>query len=122
MNEKPTAMNATKPRPKIVKFVMTTWAACFARQKPVSTSAKPACMKTTRAAPITIQRRFSEISPWVRDPSVVAGVPPPVMLSAHAVPPPATARAAPVARMPHAVKNRCLTEPPSRPNRRRGRR
>ena len=29
------------PRPKMAKFVLTTCAACFARQKPVSTSAKP---------------------------------------------------------------------------------
>ena len=36
------------PRPKMAKFVLTTWAACLARQKPVSTSANPACMKMTR--------------------------------------------------------------------------
>ena len=42
-----------KPRPKMAKLVLTTWAACFARQKPVSTSAKPACMKMTRTAPRT---------------------------------------------------------------------
>ena len=47
---------ATKPRPKMAKFVLTTWAACLARQKPVSTSAKPACMKITSTAPITTQR------------------------------------------------------------------
>ncbi len=32
----------------MAKFVLTTWAACLARQKPVSTRAKPACMKITR--------------------------------------------------------------------------
>ena len=42
----------------MAKLVLTTWAACLARQKPVSTSAKPACMKTTRTAPITTHRRF----------------------------------------------------------------
>ena len=42
-----------KPSPKMAKFVLTTWAACLARQKPVSTRAKPACMKMTRIAPIT---------------------------------------------------------------------
>ena len=42
-----------KPRPKMAKFVLTTWAACLARQKPVSTRANPACMKMTRIAPIT---------------------------------------------------------------------
>jgi hypothetical protein len=63
MNENPTAMNATKPRPKMARLVITTCAACLARQKPVSTSAKPACMKMTSAAPSTIHNRFSEISP-----------------------------------------------------------
>src|SRR5205814_2038919 len=58
-------MYATKPRPKMAKFVDTTWAACFARQKPVSTSAKPACMKMTSTAPMTIQSRLTLISPWV---------------------------------------------------------
>ena len=38
----------------MAKFVHTTWAACLARQKPVSTRAKPACMKMTSTAPITI--------------------------------------------------------------------
>ena len=36
----------------MAKFVLTTWAACLARQKPVSTSANPACMKMTRMAPM----------------------------------------------------------------------
>ena len=49
----------TNPRPKMAKFVLTTWAACLARQKPVSTRAKPACMKTTRTAPITIHSRLT---------------------------------------------------------------
>ena len=43
----------------MAKFVLTTWAACLARQKPVSTSAKPACMKMTRTAPITTHSRLS---------------------------------------------------------------
>ena len=34
----------------MAKFVLTTWAACLARQKPVSTSANPACMKMTDRA------------------------------------------------------------------------
>ena len=42
----------------MAKFVLTTWAACLARQKPVSTRAKPACMKITRTAPMTTHRRF----------------------------------------------------------------
>ena len=42
----------------MAKFVLTTWAACLARQKPVSTRAKPACMKMTRTAPMTIHSRL----------------------------------------------------------------
>jgi len=42
----------------MAKFVLTTWAACLARVNPVSTSAKPACMKITRSAPITIHSRL----------------------------------------------------------------
>ena len=42
----------------MAKFVLTTCDACFARQKPVSTSAKPACMKITSTAPMTTQRLF----------------------------------------------------------------
>ena len=55
----PTKKKATKPKPKIAKFVLTTWAACFARQKPVSTSAKPACMKITSTAPITTHSKLT---------------------------------------------------------------
>ncbi len=50
--------NPMKPRAKMAKLVVTTWAACFAWQKPVSTSAKPACMKMTRTAPITTHNRL----------------------------------------------------------------
>ena len=42
----------------MAKFVLTTWAACLARQKPVSTRAKPACMKITSTAPMTTHSRF----------------------------------------------------------------
>ena len=48
-----------KPSPKMAKFVLTTWAACFARQKPVSTSANPACMKITRIAPMITHSRLT---------------------------------------------------------------
>lgn len=60
-NGNPTAKNATKPRPNTAKLVLTTWAACLARQNPVSTMANPACMKITIAAPMTTQRRLT----WV---------------------------------------------------------
>ena len=49
----------------MAKFVDTTWAACFARQNPVSTSAKPACMKITSTAPMTTQRLLSPRSVWL---------------------------------------------------------
>ena len=42
----------------MAKFVLTTWAACLARQNPVSTRANPACMKITRIAPMTTQSMF----------------------------------------------------------------
>ncbi len=58
MSGNPTRKNPTNPSPNTAKFVLTTWAACFARQKPVSTSANPACMKITSTAPTTIQRRL----------------------------------------------------------------
>ncbi len=52
---------ATKPTPKTAKLVLTTCAACFARQNPVSTSAKPACMKMTSTAPITTHNKLMGI-------------------------------------------------------------
>ena len=61
----PTKKNATNPSPKTAKFVLTTWAACFALQNPVSTSAKPACMKITSTAPMMIQRLLSPRSVWL---------------------------------------------------------
>ena len=42
----------------MAKLVDTTWAACLARQNPVSTRAKPACMKMTSTAPMTIHSRL----------------------------------------------------------------
>ena len=44
----------------MARLVLTTWAACLARQKPVSTRANPACMKMTSAAPMTIQTRLPD--------------------------------------------------------------
>ena len=43
----------------MAKFVDTTWAACLARQKPVSTARSPACMKMTSTAPMTTQSRLT---------------------------------------------------------------
>lgn len=36
------------PSPYTMKFIIMVWAADFARVKPVSTNAKPACMNMTR--------------------------------------------------------------------------
>ena len=55
---KPTRKKPMKPSPKMAKFVLTTWAACLDRQKPVSTRANPACMKMTRMAPMTTHSMF----------------------------------------------------------------
>ena len=58
----------------MAKFVLTTWAACLARQKPVSTRAKPACMKITSTAPMITQSmlslppRRSRSSSWATNP------------------------------------------------------
>ena len=53
MNKKP-----TNPSPKTAKFVLITCAAFFFWVRPVSTSAKPACMKMTNAAPMTTHIRL----------------------------------------------------------------
>ena len=45
-------MNTTVPRQKSIRFFMMMLPAFFARVKPVSTIAKPACMNQTRMAPI----------------------------------------------------------------------
>src|SRR2546423_11724615 len=49
----------------MAKFVDTTWAACLARQNPVSTRANPACMKITRTAPMTTHSMLVDaVSDW----------------------------------------------------------
>ena len=57
------------PMQKSIRFFMMMLPAFFARVKPVSTMAKPACMKNTRAAAISTQMvltdeniRFSPLS------------------------------------------------------------
>src|SRR5262245_25208547 len=66
----------------MAKLVLTTWAACLARQKPVSTRAKPACMKITRTAPMVTHRMLVAI-PRPSAVDVSGGV----LLVAHAAPP-----------------------------------
>jgi hypothetical protein len=58
----------------MAKFVDTTCAACLARQNPVSTSAKPACMKMTRIAPMTTQSRLIWVPSTVRPSSTLSTV------------------------------------------------
>ena len=57
----PTKKKPMNPSPKMAKLVLTTCAACLARQNPVSTRAKPACMKMTRTAPMTTQSRLRPV-------------------------------------------------------------
>ena len=95
----------------MAKFVLTTCAACLARQKPVSTSAKPACMKITSTAPMTIQSRFK------LTPRSAVFVDSPVLPIEGSTPAPAapavtsTARIASAATIP-SLRFESLTSPP----------
>ena len=51
----PSSTNTMVPRQKSSRFFMMMLPACFARVKPVSTMANPACMNQTRMAPIKNQ-------------------------------------------------------------------
>ena len=101
----------------MAKFVLTTWAACLARQKPVSTSAKPACMKITSTAPMTIHRRFSDVavvSTAVLTSSIVGGAswaPATPLMSRSAVPATPTATAAFVVRRISSTPRPTVPEP-----------
>ena len=55
MMPKPTIQKIGVPRLKSIRFFMMMLPAFFARVKPVSTIAKPACMKNTSAAAISVQ-------------------------------------------------------------------
>ena len=52
---KPNSIKTTVPIQKSIKFFMMILPAFFALVKPVSTIAKPACIKKTNAAPIKYQ-------------------------------------------------------------------
>ena len=58
MSPKPSTRNATVPTQKSIRFFMMMLPAFFARVKPVSTMANPACMKNTSTAP-TMYHRLS---------------------------------------------------------------
>ena len=47
INAKPHTQNPSTLNAKMARFVEITWAAFFARHKPVTTKANPACIKTT---------------------------------------------------------------------------
>ena len=55
ISPKPTAQNAMLPKQKSSRFFMRMLTAFFARVKPVSTMAKPACIHMTRNAAIKVQ-------------------------------------------------------------------
>ena len=52
---KPTAQKARDPMEKSIRFFIMMLTAFFARVKPVSTMANPACIKNTRAAATSVQ-------------------------------------------------------------------
>ena len=58
MSPTPSTRNATVPTQKSIRFFMMMLPAFFARVKPVSTMANPACMKNTSTAP-TMYHRLS---------------------------------------------------------------
>ena len=59
---KPTSQKIGVPRLKSIRFFMMMLPAFFARVKPVSTIAKPACMKNTSAAAISVQPTSIEVA------------------------------------------------------------
>ena len=59
MMPKPVSQNKGVPMAKSIRFFMIMLPAFFALVKPVSTMAKPACMKKTRAAPNRTQIVFT---------------------------------------------------------------
>ena len=59
---------------KITKLVMITCTAFLERQNPVSTMAKPACMKKTSAPPKITKKRLSEVLTWPSSAAISAPV------------------------------------------------
>ena len=47
-----------------MKFIIMVWLAFLARQRPVSTIAKPACMNMTRKPVISVQTKLIAILFW----------------------------------------------------------
>ena len=61
------------PMAKITKLVMITCTAFLERQNPVSTMAKPACMKKTSAPPKITKKRLSEVLTWPSSAAISLG-------------------------------------------------
>ena len=56
----------------MIRFIAIVLTAFFARVKPVSSIAKPACMNITRKPPTSTQARFTEFSSGGVDAAVCA--------------------------------------------------
>lgn len=52
------------PTRKTIRFMAMVWRAFLARVKPVSTSAKPACMKKTRKPVTSVQTKLMPTVAW----------------------------------------------------------
>src|SRR5438105_10158370 len=53
---------AAMPTPYTMKFIIMVWLAFFARARPVSTIAKPACMNMTRKPVTSVQMKFDAMT------------------------------------------------------------
>ena len=77
MSPKPKIQNTIVPREKSRKFFITILPAFFARVSPVSTIAKPGCMKKTKAAPKSTHIVSTELyTPFINTNSFMYTLPP----------------------------------------------
>ena len=60
----PISQYASMPTPYTMKFIIMVWFAFLARQRPVSTIAKPACMNMTRKPETSVQMKLMAILFW----------------------------------------------------------
>src|SRR5712691_8045197 len=60
----PMSQYASMPAPYTMKFIIMVWLAFFARHKPVSTRANPACMNITRKPATRVQTKLMAIVFW----------------------------------------------------------
>ena len=61
---KPHTQKANNPKPYTIKFIIMVWFAFLARVRPVSTTAKPACMNMTRKPAINVHTKLIAIRFW----------------------------------------------------------